>query len=30
MTMVSSTANIVALRILEDKKGIHMTLGFLD
>jgi len=28
MTMVGSTANIVALGILEDRKGIHMTLGF--
>jgi len=28
MTMVGSTANIVALGILEDKKGIHMTLNF--
>ncbi len=28
MTMVGSTANIVALGILEDRKGIHMTLGY--
>ena len=28
MTMVGSTANIVSLGILEDRKGIHMTLGF--
>ena len=28
MTMVGSTANIVALGILEDRKGYHMTLGF--
>jgi len=28
MTMVGSTANIVALGILEDRKGIHMTLKF--
>jgi len=28
MTMVGSTANIVALGILEDRKGIHMTLRF--
>jgi Na+/H+ antiporter NhaD/arsenite permease-like protein len=28
MTMVGSTANIVALGILEDRKNIHMTLGF--
>ena len=28
MTMVGSTANIVALGIMENKKGIHMTLGY--
>ena len=28
MTMVGSTANIVALGVLEDRKGIHMTLGY--
>jgi len=28
MTMVGSTANIVALGILEDRKGIHMTFGY--
>jgi len=28
MTMVGSTANIVSLGILEDRKGIHMTLGY--
>lgn len=28
MTMVGSTANIVALGILEDRKGYHMTVGF--
>lgn len=28
MTMVGSTANIVALGILEDRKGYHMTLRF--
>ncbi|MBA7687384.1 hypothetical protein ES703_95846 [subsurface metagenome] len=28
MTMVGSTANIVALGVLEDRKGIHMTLKF--
>jgi len=28
MTMVGSTANIVALGILEDRKGYHMTLKF--
>ncbi len=28
MTMVGSTANIVALGILEDRKGYHMRLGF--
>lgn len=28
MTMVGSTANIVALGILEDRKGYHMTLGY--
>jgi len=28
MTMVGSTANIVSLGILEDRKGIHMTLRY--
>jgi len=28
MTMVGSTANIVALGILEDRKGYHMTFGY--
>jgi Na+/H+ antiporter NhaD/arsenite permease-like protein len=28
MTMVGSTANIVSLGILEDRKGIHMTLKY--
>ena len=28
MTMVGSTANIVALGVLEDRKGIHMTLRY--
>ncbi len=28
MTMVGSTANIVSLGVLEDRKGFHMTLGY--
>ena len=28
MTMVGSTANIVALGVLENRKGYHMTLGY--
>ena len=28
MTMVGSTANIVALGVLEGRKGYHMTLGY--